>query len=65
MLAGYAEVPNAHWAVVALESRSQAVASLAPLMVQMLIGMLPAGIAGFGLILACTALIARPAATIR
>lgn len=60
MLAGYAEVANAHWAVVASESRNQALAPLAQLMVQMLIGMLPAGIAGFGLILACTALIARP-----
>lgn len=60
VLAGYAQVANAHWAVVALESREQALRPLAPLMVQMLIGMLPAGIAGFGLILACTSLIARP-----
>ncbi|MDH4566313.1 diguanylate cyclase [Pseudomonas sp. BN414] len=59
-LAGYAEVPDARWAVVAWQSREQTLAPLAPLMGQMLVGMLPAGIAGFGLVLVGTTLIARP-----
>jgi diguanylate cyclase (GGDEF)-like protein len=60
LLAGYAPVPDAHWAVVAVQPRERALAPLAPLMGQIIMGMVPAGIVGLGLILAGTALISRP-----
>ncbi|MDA8485465.1 sensor domain-containing diguanylate cyclase [Pseudomonas resinovorans] len=60
MLAGYAQVPDAQWALVAQQPRDLALAPLGPLMLEMIVGVIPAGIAGFGLILAGTVLIARP-----
>jgi len=60
LLAGYAQVPDAHWAVVALQPRERALAPLTPLMGLIIMGMVPAGIVGLGLILAGTALISRP-----
>ncbi|MNP05866.1 hypothetical protein D3C76_978280 [compost metagenome] len=59
LLAGYAQVPDAHWAVVALQPRERTLAPLAPLMGLIIMGMVPAGIVGLGLILAGTALISR------
>lgn len=60
LLAGYAQVPDVHWAVVALQPQERTLALLAPLMNHIIMGMIPAGIIGFGLILAGTALISRP-----
>ncbi|MFV3308444.1 diguanylate cyclase [Pseudomonas sp. NY15181] len=60
VLVGYAQVPDAQWAVVALQPLERTLSPLAPLMGQMVIGMIPAGIVGFGLILAAVAMIARP-----
>jgi diguanylate cyclase (GGDEF)-like protein len=60
MIAGFAPVPDAHWAVVAQQPREKALAALQPLMLDMTLGVIPAGIAGLALILAGTALISRP-----
>ena len=60
LLAGYAQVPDAHWAVVALQPRERTLAPLAPLMSHIIMGMIPASIVGLGLILAGTYLISRP-----
>lgn len=60
LLAGYAQVPDAHWAVVAMQPRERTLAPLATLMKHIIMGMIPAGVLGLGLILAGTALIARP-----
>ncbi|KAB0495281.1 sensor domain-containing diguanylate cyclase [Pseudomonas vancouverensis] len=60
LLAGYAPVVDAHWAVVAVQPEERALAPLTPLMSHIIMGMIPAGIVGLGLILACTVLIARP-----
>ncbi|MFJ4542874.1 diguanylate cyclase [Pseudomonas sp. NPDC088885] len=60
MLAGYARVPEANWAVVVQQPRERSLAPLAQLMRDMVVGMIPAGLLGLALILAGTALIARP-----
>lgn len=60
LLAGYAQVPDANWAVIAMQSRERTLAPLTPLMEHIIMGMIPAGIVGLGLILAGTVLIARP-----
>jgi diguanylate cyclase (GGDEF)-like protein len=60
MLAGYAPVAGTGLAVIAEQPRERTLAPLTELMGQTLIGMLPAGIIGFGLILAGTHLIVRP-----
>jgi diguanylate cyclase (GGDEF)-like protein len=60
MLTGFAPVPDAHWAVVVQQPTQRSLATLDSLMREMVVGMIPAGIVGFGLILLCTRLIARP-----
>ncbi len=60
MLAGYAQVANANWAVVTQQPREHSLAPLNRLMREMLIGMLPAGILGLFLIWVGAAYIARP-----
>ncbi len=60
MLAGYARVPDANWAVVVQQPRERSLAPLGQLMRDMVVGMIPAGLIGLALILAGTALIARP-----
>jgi diguanylate cyclase (GGDEF)-like protein len=60
MLAGFAQVPDANWAVVVQQPRDRSLAPLGQLMRDMVLGMIPAGLLGLGLILAGTALIARP-----
>lgn len=60
MLAGYAQVADANWAVVVQQRRERSLAPLGKLMWDMLLGMIPAGILGFGLVLAGTALISLP-----
>ncbi|MET3053952.1 sensor domain-containing diguanylate cyclase [Pseudomonas alkylphenolica] len=60
MLAGYAQVPEAHWAVVAQQPREQALAPLGQLMREMLIKLIPAGLVGLVVILVATLLITRP-----
>ncbi len=60
MLAGYAQVPDSNWAVVVQRPRALSLATLRQLMHDMLMGMVPAGVLGLGLVLAGTTLIARP-----
>ncbi|PRA65885.1 sensor domain-containing diguanylate cyclase [Pseudomonas sp. MYb187] len=60
MLAGYAQVKNANWAVVAQQPRALALAPLETLMRDMLIKIVPAGLVGLILILLGTMLITRP-----
>ncbi|BBH45864.1 sensor domain-containing diguanylate cyclase [Pseudomonas sp. KU43P] len=60
MLAGYAYVPEADWAVVAQQPEKQALAPLRQLMREMLLKIVPAGTLGLLLILAGTFLITRP-----
>ncbi|MDF3931172.1 GGDEF domain-containing protein [Pseudomonas citronellolis] len=60
MLAGYAPVTDANWAVVAQQPRARSLAPLAELMRDMVVGMLPAGLLGLLLIGFGVALIARP-----
>ncbi|MDD2056698.1 sensor domain-containing diguanylate cyclase [Pseudomonas sp. GD03860] len=60
MLAGYAQVTNANWAVVAQQPRDLALAPLNKLMRDMLIKIVPAGLVGLVLILLGTMLITRP-----
>lgn len=60
MLAGYAPVQGAHWAVVAQQPRERALVALKPLMIEMILGLIPAGLVGIAPILAGTALIAHP-----
>ncbi len=60
MLAGYAQVANANWAVVAQQPRELALAPLSKLMRDMLLNIVPAGLVGLGLILLGTLLITRP-----
>ena len=60
MLAGYAYVPEAGWAVVAQQPEAQALAPLRRLMHEMLLKIVPAGVLGLLLILASTFLITRP-----
>jgi len=60
MLAGYAYVPEAGWAVVAQQPEAQALAPLRRLMHEMLLKIVPAGVLGLLLILAGTFLITRP-----
>lgn len=60
MLAGYAPVVGANWAVVAQQPREVALAPLDRLMRDMLLGMLPAAIVGLMLIWGGAAMISRP-----
>ncbi|MDR0207591.1 MAG: sensor domain-containing diguanylate cyclase [Pseudomonas putida] len=60
MLAGFAQVDGAHWAVVAQQPRAQALAPLRELMRQMIVKLIPAGMFGLVLILIGTMLITRP-----
>ncbi|VVN81559.1 hypothetical protein PS726_01130 [Pseudomonas fluorescens] len=60
MLAGFAQVPDANWAVVVQRPRDRSLAPLGQLMRNMVLGMIPAGLLGLGLILLGTSLIARP-----
>ncbi|MFK8328641.1 sensor domain-containing diguanylate cyclase [Pseudomonas sp. BJa5] len=60
MLAGYAPVPVAGWAVVVELPAERALATLRRLLKEVFQGMIPAGIIGLGLMFAATALVARP-----
>lgn len=60
MLAGYARVPAANWAVVVQRPRERSLAPLGQLMRDMVVGMIPAGLFGLALILVGATLIARP-----
>lgn len=60
MLAGYAQVPDANWAVVAQQPREQALAPLGQLMRDMFIKVIPAGLVGLLVIWLATLLISRP-----
>lgn len=60
MLAGYAPVPLASWAVVVQLPAERALSTLKQLLREVFQGMIPAGIIGLGLLLAAAALIARP-----
>jgi len=60
MLAGYAYVESANWAVVAQQPREIALAPLGRLMRDMILEMVPAGLVGLILVWYGTALIARP-----
>lgn len=60
MLAGYAHVESANWAVVAQQPRKIALAPLGRLMRDMILEMVPAGLVGLILVWYGTALIARP-----
>lgn len=60
MLAGFAEVPNARWAVVTQQPRDEALAPVKVMMRDMLIGMIPAGVVGLAVILLGAMLITRP-----
>ncbi|MBM7060255.1 GGDEF domain-containing protein [Pseudomonas sp. UL073] len=60
MLAGYAPVADAHWAVVAQQPRDQALATLGQLMRNMVIGLLPASLVGLLLLWIGALLITRP-----
>ena len=60
MLAGYAQVPDANWAVVAQQPREMALAPLRQLMRDILFKIIPAGVVGLLLILLATTLITRP-----
>lgn len=60
MLAGYAQVRNGNWAVVAQQPRAEALAPLETLMRDTFIKIIPAGLIGLVLILAGATLITRP-----
>ncbi len=60
MLAGFAPVRAAGWAVVAQQPEEMALAPLQRLMREMLLKILPAGVLGLALILVITLLITRP-----
>lgn len=60
MLAGYAQIADANWAVVAQQPREMALAPLRQLMRDILFKIIPAGVAGLLLILLATTLITRP-----
>lgn len=60
MLAGYAHVASANWAVVAQQPREIALAPLSRLMRDMILEMLPAALIGLILVWFGAALIARP-----
>ena len=60
MLAGYAQVPGAGWAVVVQQPREISLAPLHTLMRDMVFGMLPAALIGFVLIWIGALMICRP-----
>ncbi len=60
MLAGYAQVGDANWAVVAQQPRAEALAPLDKLMRDTFVKIIPAGLIGLVLILAGATLITRP-----
>ncbi|WP_442113708.1 diguanylate cyclase [Pseudomonas sp. NUPR-001] len=60
MLAGYAQVPDVNWAVVAQQPRAQALAPLGQLLRDMLVNIIPAGVLGLVAIWLATLLISRP-----
>ncbi|MFJ4065845.1 diguanylate cyclase [Pseudomonas sp. NPDC089996] len=60
MLAGFAPVPDAHWAVVAQQTRALALAPLHELMRKVLLYILPASLIGFGLVLWMTYRLIKP-----
>ncbi|MNM36080.1 Response regulator PleD [compost metagenome] len=60
MLAGYAEVKGAHWAVVTQQPRENALHPLRALMHDMLLKLLPVSLLGLLLILAVSTLVTRP-----
>lgn len=60
MLAGFAEVKNANWAVVAQQPREQALAPLGKLMRDMMTKLIPSGVVGLLLIMLSVMLITRP-----
>ncbi|MFJ4387422.1 diguanylate cyclase [Pseudomonas sp. NPDC089408] len=60
MLAGYAEVKGAHWAVVTQQPRENALQPLSALMHDMLLKLLPVSLLGLVLILAVSTLVTRP-----
>ncbi|MCP8466996.1 sensor domain-containing diguanylate cyclase [Pseudomonas sp. ZM23] len=60
MLAGYAPVADANWAVVAQQPRELTLVTLRELMTSMLIGIIPASLVGLVLIWAGAALISHP-----
>lgn len=60
MLAGFAPVPDAEWAVVAQQPRDQALATLDQLMRKMILGLIPASVIGLLLLWLGALLITRP-----
>ncbi|QRY77855.1 GGDEF domain-containing protein [Pseudomonas sp. PDNC002] len=60
MLAGYAQVPNANWAVVAQQPRDLSLAPLGLLMKDMFFGLIPASLLGVLMIWGGALLITRP-----
>ncbi|MCU1735225.1 MULTISPECIES: sensor domain-containing diguanylate cyclase [unclassified Pseudomonas] len=60
MLAGYAPVASANWAVVAQQPSEQALATLGQLMKNMIIDLLPASLVGMALLWGGALLITRP-----
>lgn len=60
MLAGFAPVPGAHWAVVAQQPRALALAPLHELMRKVLLYILPASLIGFALMLWTTYRLIKP-----
>lgn len=60
MLAGYAEVKGAHWAVVTQQPRQNALSPLRNLMHDMLLKLLPVSLIGLLLILAVSTWVSRP-----
>lgn len=60
MLAGFAPVPAAHWAVVAQQPEARALAPLTELMRKMLLHILPASVVGLLLVLWMTHRLTRP-----
>ncbi|HWD30785.1 MAG TPA: sensor domain-containing diguanylate cyclase [Pseudomonas sp.] len=60
MLAGYAQIADANWAVVAQQPREHALAPLGQLLRDMFIKVIPAGLVGLLVILLATMLISRP-----
>ncbi|MDD2056631.1 sensor domain-containing diguanylate cyclase [Pseudomonas sp. GD03860] len=60
MLAGYAQVADAKWAVVTQQPRDEALAPLSKLMRDMLVNIIPAGLIGLLLITLGALLISRP-----
>lgn len=60
MIAGFAPVPDANWAVVAQQPRERTLVALRQLMTSMIIDLLPASLVGLVLIWLGAALISRP-----